>query len=207
MTLRVSGKNIDIGDSLRTYVDARLDLVVLKYAAERTGGHVTIEREGSGFRTDCTLHLDTGITLQAEGEAADAYTSFNKAADRIENRLRRQKDRSRVRANDVVAPAFTATPQSEPIETPGEADDLDGANPAVIAESFTDIAEMSVSAAVEKLDAGDSPVIFFRHATDHHANLVYRRADGNIGWVDLGKSDPGKSHPKKSDPGKSAKDS
>jgi ribosomal subunit interface protein len=93
MTLRVSGKNIDIGDSLRTYVGARLDLVVLKYAAEPTGGHVTIEREGSGFRTDCTLHLDTGVTLQAEGEAPDAYTSFNKAADRIENRLRRQKDR------------------------------------------------------------------------------------------------------------------
>ena len=97
MTLRVSGKNIDIGDSLRTYVDARLDLVFLKYAAEPTGGHVTIEREGSGFRTDCTLHLDIRVTLQAEGEASDAYSSFNKAADRIENRLRRQKDRSQVR--------------------------------------------------------------------------------------------------------------
>ena len=95
MTLRVSGKNIDIGASLRTYVDARLDLVVLKYAAEPTGGHVTIEREGSGFRTDCTLHLDSGITLQAEGEASDAYTSFNKAADRIENRLRRQNEQQR----------------------------------------------------------------------------------------------------------------
>ncbi len=92
MTLRVSGKNIDIGASLRTYVDARLDLVVSEICGgEPTGGHVTIEREGSGFRTDCTLHLDTGITLQAEGEASDAYTSFNKAADRIENRLRPAK--------------------------------------------------------------------------------------------------------------------
>jgi ribosomal subunit interface protein len=186
MTLRVSGKNIDIGASLRTYVDARLDLVVLKYAAEPTGGHVTIEREGSGFRTDCTLHLDTGITLQAEGEASDAYTSFNKAADRIENRLRRQKNRSKVRGADEAA--FMAAPHLEPIGAAGEVDDLDGANPAVIAESFTDIAEMSVSAAVEKLDAGNSPVVFFRHATDHHANLVYRRADGNIGWIDLSKS-------------------
>jgi ribosomal subunit interface protein len=189
MTLRVSGKNIDIGASLRTYVDARLDLVVLKYAAEPTGGHVTIEREGSGFRTDCTLHLDTGITLQAEGAASDAYTSFNKAADRIENRLRRQKNRSKVRvANGAGEAAFTAAPHLEPISAAGEADDLDGANPAVIAESFTDITEMSVSAAVEKLDAGDSPVVFFRHATDRHANLVYRRADGNIGWIDLSKS-------------------
>jgi ribosomal subunit interface protein len=192
MTLRVSGKNIDIGASLRTYVDARLDLVVLKYAAEPTGGHVTIEREGSGFRTDCTLHLDTGITLQAEGEAADAYTSFNKAADRIENRLRRQKDRSKVRvANGAGGPAFTTAPQLEPIGAAREIDDLDCTSPAVIAESFTNIADMSVSAAVEKLDAGDAPVVFFRHVTDSHANLVYRRADGNIGWIDLGKSAKG----------------
>jgi ribosomal subunit interface protein len=188
MTLRVSGKNIDIGDSLRTYVDTRLDLVVLKYAAESTGGHVTIEREGSGFRTDCTLHLDTGITLQAEGEAPDAYTSFNRAADRIENRLRRQKDRSKVRAaNGAAEPAFAPAPKSSLIETAYDTEELEGANPAVIAESFSDIAEMSVSAAVEKLDAGDSPVVFFRHVTDRRTNLVYRRADGNIGWVDLGK--------------------
>jgi len=185
MTLRVSGKNIDIGDSLRTYVGARLDLVVLKYAAEPTGGHVTIEREGSGFRTDCTLHLDTGVTLQAEGEAPDAYTSFNKAADRIENRLRRQKDRSKVRAaNGVSEPEFTAVPQPRS-SIAHDADEATDANPVVIAESFAGIEEMSVSAAVEKLDTGDLPVVFFRHAGDHHANLVYRRADGNIGWIDL----------------------
>lgn len=192
MTLRVSGKNIDIGDSLRTYVGARLDLVVLKYAAEPTGGHVTIEREGSGFRTDCTLHLDSGITLQAEGEAPDAYTSFNKAADRIENRLRRQKDRSKVRAaNGVAAPAFAAMPQSDSSSAPesfGAADEASDANPVVIAESVAGLEEMSVSAAVERLDSSDMPVVFFHHAGDHHANLVYRRADGNIGWIDLSTS-------------------
>jgi ribosomal subunit interface protein len=193
MTLRVSGKNIDIGDSLRTYVGARLDLVVLKYAAEPTGGHVTIEREGSGFRTDCTLHLDSGITLQAEAEAPDAYSSFNKAADRIENRLRRQKDRSKARpANGAAEPAFATTAQPRPSNT-HEADEMIDANPAVIAESFAGIEEMSVSAAVEKLDAGDIPVLFFRHAGDHHTNLVYRRADGNIGWIDL--NTPAKASP------------
>lgn len=104
MTLRVSGKNIDIGESLRTYVGARIDLVVMKYSAEPTGGHVTIEREGSGFRTDCTLHLDSGQTLQAEAEAPDAYLSFDKAAARIENRLRRCKRRLKDRSVAHSAP-------------------------------------------------------------------------------------------------------
>jgi ribosomal subunit interface protein len=97
MTLRVSGKNIAIGESLRTYVGARLDQV-LRFSAEPTGGHVTIEREGSGFRTDCTLHLDSGLTLQAEAEAQDAYSSFDKAAERIANRLRRCKRRLKDRS-------------------------------------------------------------------------------------------------------------
>ena len=161
MTLRVSGKNIDIGDSLRTYVGARLDLVVLKYAAEPTGGHVTIEREGSGFRTDCTLHLESGVTLQAEAEAADAYSSFNKAADRIENRLRRQKDRSRARtSNPAESSIATATNVSAPaINFASEADEADEANPVVIAEAIGDAAELSVSAAVERLDNGDASVV------------------------------------------------
>jgi ribosomal subunit interface protein len=187
MTLRVSGKNIDIGDSLRTYVGARLDLVVLKYAAEPTGGHVTIEREGSGFRTDCTLHLESGVTLQAEAEAADAYSSFNKAADRIENRLRRQKDRSRARtSNPAEAAITTATKAPEPaINFASEVDEADEANPVVIAEAIGDAAELSVSAAVERLDNSDASVVFFRHPGNRHINLVYRRADGNIGWIDL----------------------
>jgi ribosomal subunit interface protein len=104
MTLRVSGKNIDIGESLRTYAGARLDQVILKFSAEPTGGHVTIEREGAGFRTDCTLHLDSGLTLQAQAEAPDAYSSFDKAASRIENRLRRCKRRLKARAGGRSAP-------------------------------------------------------------------------------------------------------
>ncbi len=99
MTLRVSGKNLDIGESLRTYVGTRLDQVVLKFSAEPTAGHVTIEREGAGFRTDCTLHLDSGLTLQADAAALDAYLSFDKAANRIENCLRRCKDRLKDRCS------------------------------------------------------------------------------------------------------------
>jgi ribosomal subunit interface protein len=104
MSLRVSGKNIDIGESLRTYVGARLDQVLLKFSAEPAGGRVVIEREGSGFRTDCTLHLNAGLTLQAEAAAQDAYSSFDKAAVRIEARLRRCKRRLKDRASGHFTP-------------------------------------------------------------------------------------------------------
>ncbi|MGB7126752.1 MAG: ribosome-associated translation inhibitor RaiA [Methylovirgula sp.] len=104
MSLRVSGKNIDIGESLRTYVGARLDQVLLKFSAEPAGGRVVIEREGSGFRTDCTLYLDAGLTLQAEAAAHDAYSSFDKAAVRIETRLRRCKRRLKDRSSGHFTP-------------------------------------------------------------------------------------------------------
>jgi ribosomal subunit interface protein len=185
MTLRVSGKNIDIGESLRTYVGARIDLVVLKYAAEPTGGHVTIEREGSGFRTDCTLHLDSGITLQAEAEAQDAYSSFNKAADRIEKRLQRCKRRVKDRTGGSFEFIDTHRGERAAAEPAGaDFEREDSGNPVVIAESLADLKEMSVSAAVEELDVSKAPVIVFRHAGDGRANIVYRRADGNIGWLD-----------------------
>lgn len=188
MTLRVSGKHLDIGGSLRTYVGTRLDGVVAKYSAEPTSGHVTIEREGPGFRTDCILHLESGITLQVEAEALDAYASFNKAADRIENRLRRLKRRSRDRATGP-ADAHREAIEQLSIESDATASEIAGErNPLVIAESFATLKEMSVSGAVKELDLANVPVVIFRHASDGRANIVYRRADGNIGWIDTASS-------------------
>ncbi len=197
MTLRVSGKNLDIGESLRAYVGTRLDGVVAKYSAEPTSGHVTVEREGSGFRTDCTLHFDSGIVLQVEAEAQDAYASFNKAADRIEKRLRRLKRRSRDRANgSSQSPRMNGDEAAFAIVAIDVAIDLDFAepeiaeerNPLVIAESFASLKEMSVSGAVMELDVSNAPVVIFRHPGDGRTNIVYRRADGNIGWIDTASS-------------------
>lgn len=187
MTLRVSGKHLDIGGSLRTYVGTRLDGVVAKYSAEPTSGHVTIEREGAGFRTDCILHLDSGITLQVEAKALDAYASFNKAADRIENRLRRLKRRSRDRAAEAhrgIRNESTAAVENDALAP----EMAEASNPLVIAESFATLKEMSVSGAVKELDIANVPVIIFRHASGGRANIVYRRADGNIGWIDTAAS-------------------
>jgi ribosomal subunit interface protein len=193
MTLRVSGKNLDIGDSLRAHIENRVRSLLRKYRAGTPAGHVTVEREGSGFRSDCTLHLSAGMTVQADAEAQDAYASFNLAAERLERRVHRFRDRlagrrssgssemPEARANRpaIVADA-TRSVASEPGFQPGPAEK--GA--AVIAEPTSQVREMSVSSAVEELDVTNAPVVVFRHACDGRTNVVYRRPDGNIGWID-----------------------
>ena len=93
MALRVSGKNLDIGDALRGRVEERVAAALAKYFGDTYTGHVTVMHDGSGFRTECVLHLSSGITLETSGTAPDAYASFELSADRIEKRLRRYKRR------------------------------------------------------------------------------------------------------------------
>lgn len=195
MTLRVSGKNLDIGEALRAHVQARIDSTVSKYGAGPIVGHVTIEPEGSGFRTDCTLHLNSGATLQADAKAREPYASFNRAADRIERRVRRY--RKRLSDYHAVLGPEEETPleqnPSEPIsmeprptaagveKSPGEL------NSAIIAEPSSCFKKMTVSSAVMELDLTNAPLVIFRHAADGRTNIVYRRPDGNIGWIDPGR--------------------
>lgn len=211
MTLRVSGKNLDIGEALRAYVQTRIDATVSKYGAGPIIGHVTIEPEGSGYRTDCTLHLDSGATLQADAKAREPYASFNRAADKIEKRVRRhrkrrsdhhvisraedsreqeQAPRAAVSGNGASAGGanHSAWPAAEisgghksaaPVEAA-----LPGLNPAIIAEPSSGFREMTVSSAVMELDSTNAPVVVFRRALDGRTNIVYRRLDGNIGWID-----------------------
>ena len=196
MTLRVSGKNLAIGEALRTHVHSRIDGVVAKYRAGSPTGHVTIEPEGSGYRADCTLFLKAGITLQVEAIAHEPYASFDKAADRIERRLRDHRKRQQGRHGDghagnldaSVAEAL-ALPPLEQIEEDGDgADDSDGVDeatfPTVVAEPAEGFEEMTVAAAVRALDDTDCPVVVFRYAENRRINIVYRRPDGNIGWID-----------------------
>ncbi len=189
MTLRVSGKNLDIGELLRTHVGTRIDFVISKYSAGLTNGHVTIEREGSGFRTDCTLHLVSGAILQVEAEAQEPYASFNMAAERIEKQLRRYKsklkDRAGANAHDLAgSETLTKSPAEEVEPFAADVRDAKDTSPIVIAESFDTLEEMSVSGAVKALDVTNAPVVIFRRAGDGRPNIVYRRADGNIGWID-----------------------
>ncbi len=188
MSLRVSGKNIKVGEALRGRINARLADAMAKYFNGGFSGHVTIGREGFGFRTECVVHLDSGIVLEADALAADAYASADQAALRIEKRLRRykrwRKDRQAARADgetldrgsiDAPTPLVTGrAPDEEPAED----------HPAVIAESTTALKRLSVSEAALELDVTGASVLVFRHARYDRVNLVYRRADGHIGWID-----------------------
>ena len=189
MSFRVSGKNIDIGEVLRARINERVAEATSKYFDGGFSGHVTVGKEGFGFRTECVIHLDSGIVLEADALAADAYASANQAAERIEKRLRRYKRRLKdhqvrvdghaVEGNAITAPSYViATPAHDSDEDAGEF------NPVIIAETTTALKRLSVSEAVMELDLTGVAVIVFRHAGHGRVNLVYRRPDGHIGWID-----------------------
>lgn len=188
MSFRVSGKNIDIGDALRTRVNARIAEATSKYFDGGFSGHVTVGKEGFGFRTECVIHLDSGIMLEAEALAADAYTSAEQAALRIEKRLRRYKrrlkDHQPARLNGSAAEPGAVDAPSYVIAAPEHEDEVAEWNPVIIAETTTALKRQSVSEAVMELDMRGAAVVVFRHAGHGRINLVYRRADGHIGWID-----------------------
>jgi ribosomal subunit interface protein len=194
MTLRISGKGINVGEALRGRVTERTEEVLRKYFDGNYSGHLTLSKDGFGFRTDCSLHLDSGITLEAESNAADAYVSADQALVMIEKRLRRYKsrlkDRSARKAHvasealaEMIAPTLDAP--SYVIEAPAEGDDeVTGYNPVIIAEATTALKRLSVSEAVMELDLTGSACLVFQHGSSGRVNIIYRRFDGNIGWVD-----------------------
>jgi len=191
MPFRVSGKNIDIGEALRERINTRIAEAMGKFFDGGYSGHVTVGREGFGFRTECALHLDSGITLHADAQAADPYDSADQAAIRIEKRLRRYKSRLKehhARANnpEVAAPAPVISAPSYVITAPGHDSDeeVTAFDPVIVAEAITALKHLSVSEAVMELDLTGAPVVVFRHAGHGRINIVYRRADNHIGWID-----------------------
>jgi len=148
---------------------------------------VTVSKDGAGFRSDCVLHLPSGITLEATGMAGDAYASFDQTVARIEKRLRRYKDRLKAkvigtasnRVDGVLQGSYTF------FEAPSDAEGDDTEyHPVVIAESKVALDRLAVSEAVVQLDMTGAPVLVFQHAGTGRVNVVYRRQDGAIGWVD-----------------------
>jgi ribosomal subunit interface protein len=189
MTIRVSGKSISVGEALRGRVSDRTEEVLRKYFDGNYSGHITFSKDGFGFRTDCSLHLDSGITLEADSIAADAYVSADQALVLIEKRLRRYKSRLKDRSTRKAHAASVAQSEydapSYVIEAPGEGEDeVTAFNPVIIAESTTSLRPLSVSEAVMELDFTGAPVLVFQHGSSGRINVIYRRADGNVGWVD-----------------------
>ena len=191
MTLRISGKSISVGEALRGRVSERTDEVLRKYFDGNYSGHITLSKDGSGFRTDCALHLDSGITLEADSSATDAYASADQALVMIEKRLRRYKSRLKDRsarkahaASQAPAGMELLDAPSYVIEAPESDDEVSGYNPVIIAEATTSLKRFSVSEAVMELDLTGVACLVFQHGSSGRVNIIYRRPDGNVGWID-----------------------
>ena len=187
MPLRVSGKNLDIGESLRAHVAEKVEALIGRYFDGKVSGHVVISPEGSAYRADCNLQLSSGTTLQAEGRAHEPYASFEQAADKIERRFRRYA--KRLKDHDSIAERATAKLKVSNfvIEAPSEVEVEEIPTeyaPVVVAEGSQPLKPMSVASAVAELDLTGAPVVVFQHATSERVNIVYRRRDGAIGWLD-----------------------
>lgn len=185
MQLSVKGKQLDVGDALRTHIGDSLSHILEKYFGDAIDVGVTLTRDGHLYRAQVTAHVGRGIQLRAQGEADEPYPAFDSAAEHLAKRLRRHKRRLRDHHNDAAAEAEVVLAQQYVLagaddETPPTGDDA----PAVIAEMTTAIPRLTVSQAVMRMDLADLPALLFRNSSHSGLNMVYRRPDGNIGWVD-----------------------
>jgi ribosomal subunit interface protein len=194
LQVQIAGKKIEIGAALQERIAFGLEFRVTKYFNRAGEAYVTVSKPGWAFNVDCTIHLPSGVSLQAHGEGDDGYQAFEMALDKIEKRIRRYKNRLRNhRAKDSVEAeaAFEriiVPPQDiEDGEALADGVDDSGDSPLIVAEADSRIKTMTVSMAVMELEMGDSPAVMFRNAAHGRLNMVYRRADGNFGWVDPGK--------------------
>lgn len=186
MQLSVKGKQLDVGDSLRAHIQSQLTELVGKYFSSPIEAQVTLSKDAHLFRADISVHAGRGIQLQSTSSAADPYAAFDEAATRIAGRLRRYKKKlvdhhkqQRSEEQAVIANAFVLNAvHSDDAE--GHAAD----HPVVVAEMTTPIESLTVGEAVMRLDLGDLPALMFRNRANGGLNMIYRRADGHIGWVD-----------------------
>ncbi len=185
MQVIVTGKQIDIGDSLRGHAEAAATAIVGRYFDKAIEAHVVFCPQRHLILSDISVHAGRGLVVQCHGESSDPYAAFDAAAERLEKQLRRYKRRLRNHHKNAkesgeaaIDYVLAAAPAEEP-EAPSGED-----QPLIVAEMRTSIPQLSVSEAVMRLDLADAPALLFRNSAHGNLNLVYRRRDGNVGWVD-----------------------
>ncbi len=188
MQVTVTGKQMDVGDSLRSHAEAATAAIADKYFGRAIEAHVVFCRERHLFLSDILVHAGRGLSVQCHGEAADAYAAFDDAAARLEKQLRRYKRRLRNHHKHPKREAEAAAEEATDYVLAADGDDAQAGDaaeqPLVIAEMRTAIPQLSVSEAVMRLDLADLPVLLFRNSAHGTLNLIYRRRDGNVGWID-----------------------
>ena len=187
MQITVSGKQVDLSDALRTRVSEHLDTIAGKYFDHALEANVTFSRARSFFTCDINVHAGRGLMLRGEGEAADAHGAFDDAAEHIAKRLRRYRRRVNEHARDTANRERPESGRQYVLRQDEDASaqaDGQAAFATVIAETATEIAILSVGEAVMRMDLADQQVLMFRNSASGELNVVYRRSDGHIGWID-----------------------
>jgi ribosomal subunit interface protein len=187
MTIQITGKNIDAGDAFQSYASDKISAVVKKYVGKDIDGHVRLEKERGLFKTTCLVRLASGLMLEAHGEGDDAYASTDAAAQRLETRVRRYKERIKSHSGTAAASRRKASIDARDFVVSVDEEDNEhdhNKNPLIIAENQRSINEWSVREAVMQLDLSEAAFMIFKNAAHGGLNIVYRRSDGNIGWID-----------------------
>ena len=193
MQITVAGKQVDLSDALQTRVSTQMEAIAGKYFDHALEAHVTFSRARSFFTCDINLHAGRGLQLRGEGEAADANTAFDDAAEHIAKRLRRYRRRVNDHHRDMAtreqpeaARQYILREEDADADAAADGRAADEAYATVVAETQTEIAILSVGEAVMRMDLADQAVIMFRNSANGALNVVYRRSDGHVGWIDPG---------------------
>ena len=194
MQITVTGKQVDVGDALRQHVETALEALLGKYFGTAIEAHAVFAREAHLICADLSLHIGRGMVVNSSAAASDHYVAFDAAGERLAKQLRRYKRRLRdyhgkargaperpEAERPEMARAFVLAPIDDEAEEEAVAD---GAAPVVIAEMSTELPQLTVGEAVMRMDLADAPVLLFRNRSHGELNVVYRRGDGNIGWID-----------------------
>ena len=186
MRYQISGKQIEIGAALTSHVESELGTAVEKYAERPTHTIVVFSKSGHEYVCEATVHLSTGLTAQAKGHATEIYAAFDACSEKMEKQLRRYKRRLKDHHKDRAEPVELFGASSYILAAGGdeEVDEPETLQPIIVAEMQTKIPSLSVGEAVMQMELAGAPVLVFRKQGQDGVNVVYRRDDGNIGWID-----------------------
>lgn len=188
MNIQITGRHIDISDAFRDSVETGIEELTSKHNVNPVETSITISKEGHLFLTDIHAHISKGLNLRSRGEGGDAYSCFQNALEKLKIRVRKHKEfmDHHNKHHDVHFEEVSAFVMNKNFSENGYQPDEDLA-PAIIAEMKKEIPTLSVSDAVRRFDLSEDGAYIFRNAKNDAINVVYRRSDGNIGWVDLNK--------------------
>ncbi|MBV1867403.1 MAG: ribosome-associated translation inhibitor RaiA [Marinosulfonomonas sp.] len=186
MRYQITGKQIDIGEALQNHVKSELSVVVGKYAERPTDAGIIFSKSAHEYVCEATVHLSTGLTAQAKAHATDIYSAFDKCNEKMEKQLRRYKRRLKDHHKDRQQPVELSAASTYILAASEETEESEpnSLQPLVIAEMETKIPSITVGEAVMQMELAAAPVLVFRNEGNDGINVVYRRDDGNVGWID-----------------------